>query len=91
MPKLRHEIWKLFTETVPRVKGQKDHPAAQCNACKFDIRNAMPSGNMLRHVLTCPEVDEETLSRWKEYDVDRRHAATATMVTPPPQIQEKES
>ncbi|ETL95339.1 hypothetical protein L917_06841, partial [Phytophthora nicotianae] len=49
MPKLRHEIWKLFTETEPQVKGQKDHPAAQCNACKFDIRNAMPSGNMLRH------------------------------------------
>ncbi|ETI32315.1 hypothetical protein F443_20840 [Phytophthora nicotianae P1569] len=47
MPKQRSPIWELFVETQRREKGVRAHPVAECKACHAELKNEMPSKNML--------------------------------------------
>ncbi|KAF4140739.1 hypothetical protein GN958_ATG10102 [Phytophthora infestans] len=78
----QHEIWRLYTVAVARVKGAKPHPDASCNACGEVLKNAQPSRNMLTHVLKCDKVDAESKQRWLRYDSQRRHEKASKLLTP---------
>eukprot|EP00644_Phytophthora_capsici_P014743 jgi/Phyca11/51154/gw1.53.362.1 len=78
----QHQIWGLFEVTAPRVKGEKPHPDAKCLACQVELKNAQPSRNMIKHVISCPRIDNQSKGQWRELDAQRRHKQASRLVTP---------
>ncbi|ETK93230.1 hypothetical protein L915_03549, partial [Phytophthora nicotianae] len=77
-----HKIWGLFEITASRVKGGNAHPDAKCLACQVELKNAQPSRNMIKHVISYPRIDDQSKGQWQELDAGRRHKQDSRFVTP---------
>lgn len=73
----RNPIWSHYIETKSRERGVRDHPEAKCASCGKELKNAMPSENMLRHLLKCPSLNPETQEYWKQVHDERKRAKAA--------------
>ncbi|KUF85867.1 hypothetical protein AM588_10001023 [Phytophthora nicotianae] len=91
MPKQRYPIWELFVETQRREKGVRAHPVAECKACHAELKNAMPSENMLRHAINCTELGSEENARWKRHYDNLQQQKAKKLLEPSQQAADEQS
>lgn len=71
-------LWSHFCVEVGRGVG-KDHPDASCLYCNKYLANAVPSRNMLKHVLQCERIPAEGKAKWLAVDAEKKKAKASSI------------